>query len=244
MPRDPLRPDSNPQPARAETDVRLFLDSADPADWERWLPLGLFHGVTTNPLLLEKAGQACTVANLADLARRACELGAAEIQLQTWGQDIEQMIATGEKLAELGQGDVGVVIKIPATDAGFRAARILRDRGHGITLTAVFTCGQVLAAAGMKAAYAAPYLGRLDDAGRDGAATVLAMREILTRTGAPTRLLTASLRSAQQVVELAAQGLNTFTIGPGVVRELLESGMTTAAAAAFQRAAAAMGDQG
>jgi transaldolase len=217
MPRDPLRPESNPQPARAETDVRLFLDSADPADWERWLPLGLFHGVTTNPLLLEKAGQACTVANLADLARRACELGAAEIQLQTWGQDIEQMIATGEKLAELG---------------------------HGITLTAVFTCGQVLAAAGMKAAYAAPYLGRLDDAGRDGAATVLAMREILTRTGAPTRLLTASLRSAQQVVELAAQGLNTFTIGPGVVRELLESGMTTAAAAAFQRAAAAMGDQG
>ena len=56
--------------------MRLFLDSADPADWERWLPTGIFHGVTTNPLLLERAGQKCTLDNLAVLTARAGDLGA------------------------------------------------------------------------------------------------------------------------------------------------------------------------
>jgi len=48
--------------------VPLYLDSADPTVWERWLPSGLFHGVTTNPLLLERAGQTCTVAPAASSA--------------------------------------------------------------------------------------------------------------------------------------------------------------------------------
>ena len=51
--------------------LRLFLDSADPDQWERWLPLGVFHGVTTNPFLLERVGQRCTPANLAALGDRA-----------------------------------------------------------------------------------------------------------------------------------------------------------------------------
>ena len=30
----------------------LFLDSASEADWVKWLPTGLFTGVTTNPIIL------------------------------------------------------------------------------------------------------------------------------------------------------------------------------------------------
>ena len=70
---------------------RLFLDSAHPADWERFLPLGLFYGVTTNPLLLERAGQECSLSNLEKLTRRAVDLGALEIQLQTWGRTPEEL---------------------------------------------------------------------------------------------------------------------------------------------------------
>jgi len=46
-----------------EPGMQLYLDSADPADWARFLPLGVFRGVTTNPVLLERAGQACTIEN-------------------------------------------------------------------------------------------------------------------------------------------------------------------------------------
>ena len=33
--------------------LRLSLDTADRNAWARWLPTGLFHGVTTNPMILE-----------------------------------------------------------------------------------------------------------------------------------------------------------------------------------------------
>jgi hypothetical protein len=33
--------------------MRLFLDTADGAEWERQLPLGIFYGITTNPTLCE-----------------------------------------------------------------------------------------------------------------------------------------------------------------------------------------------
>ena len=37
---------------------RFFLDTANVAEWEALLPLGMFHGVTTNPTLLERSGVA------------------------------------------------------------------------------------------------------------------------------------------------------------------------------------------
>ena len=239
----PATNDFQTTPGGTEPCLRLFLDSTDPAEWARFLPLGFFYGVTTNPLLLERSGQACTLDNLRELAVSAGDLGAREIQLQTWGESLEEMVDTGMKLAQLAGPALRAVIKIPATAEGFLAARILRDQGLAVTITAVYTPAQVLAAAGLGAAYAAPYLGRLDDAGRDGAAIVLTMHKILSGSGSNTRLLTASLRTAEQVVDLAAAGLDTFTFGAGVAAELLASDLTGAAAADFQRAAKAMGDE-
>lgn len=229
--------------SQPENGLRLFLDSADPTDWRRLLPLGYFHGVTTNPLLLERAGQPCTVASLRTLAGGARDLGAREIQMQTWGRSPEQMVETGEHLAEMAEPDFRVLVKVPATAEGFQVARILLSRGCSVTLTAVYTSGQVMAAAGLGASYAAPYLGRLDDAGQDGASTVLTMHEILAGTGSQTRLLTASLRTAEQVVDLATKGLDTFTFGPGVADQLIVSDLTAAADTDFQRAAEAMGEK-
>ncbi len=226
---------------RLEPGLRLFLDSADPAEWSQFFPLGYFHGVTTNPLLLERAGQACTVDNLRELSGIARQLGVQEIQMQTWGVGPEEMVATGERLAGLAMPDMRVVIKIPATPEGFQAAGTLRKNGRSVTLTAVFTAGQVMASASLGACYAAPYFGRLEEAGQDGTAKLMTMKEILTRSGSKTRLLTASLRTAEQVVDLAARGLDTFTFGTRVAADLVASSLTRKATADFQRAAEAMG---
>lgn len=220
--------------------VRLFLDSADPGDWKRYLPTGVFHGVTTNPLLLERAGQPCTLANLESLTRQACDLGALEIHLQTWGRDPQDMVHHGSQLALMAGLGLEMAVKIPITAPGLTVARQLRDAGCAVTLTAVHNPGQVLLAAGFGAAYAAPYLGRLNDQGRQGRQAVLDMHAILRKTGSATRLLVASLRSAAEVVGLATLGLDTLTFGPAVAAELLQEDLTTAAAADFQRAAEAM----
>lgn len=214
---------------------RLFLDSADEDVWRRLLPTGLFHGVTTNPLLLQRAGVACSTAALRGLAACAAEAGAQEIHLQAWGGAAAELADRG---AELARAAAPVVVKLPATAAGIAAASKLQMAGISITLTAVFTPAQALAASLLGAEYAAPYFGRIADSGEDAVATVLAMHRVLATGGGRTRLLVASVRSPEDLGPLAAAGLDTFTIGEAVADSLLVDPRTETAVAAFEQAAA------
>ena len=216
---------------------RLFLDSADPATWLQMLPTGIFHGVTTNPLLLQKVGHPCNLPVLGDLAALARDAGAREIHLQAWGREADELVERGLALSEAA-GAIDIVVKVPATATGFVAARRLVDAGCRVTLTAVYHPTQVLAAAALGAAYAAPYLGRLNDAGRDGRAELLTMNRILDGRDTNLRLLAASLRRVEDIVDLAAAGLDTFTFSEEVAVALLREPLTDQAAADFEQAVA------
>lgn len=219
--------------------LQLLLDSADPAAWRQWLPSGLFRGVTTNPTLLRRAGQPCTLQRLGRLAAEALELGAQELHLQCWGADAEAATACGLALARLAPERV--LVKVPVTREGTETARRLIAAGVSVTFTACYEEHQVLIAAALGARYIAPYLGRIADAGRDGHATLTAMQRCLEGIGSPTRLLVASLRQPADLSRLAAAGLDTFTLGPDLVGALFASKDTAAAAARFEQDAAAAG---
>lgn len=221
---------------------RLFLDSADPAAWLRLLPAGIFHGVTTNPLLLQKMGHPYNLPVLGELAAGARDAGAREIHLQTWGHQANELVERGLALSEAADA-IDIVVKVPATATGFVAARRLVDADCRVTLTAVYHPGQVLAAAALGAAYAAPYLGRLNDAGRDGRAELLTMSRILAGRDTSLRLLAASLRRVQDIVDLAAAGLDTFTFSEDVATALLREPLTDRAAADFEKAVAHTGEE-
>jgi transaldolase len=222
--------------------LRLFLDSADTAAWADWLPSGLFHGVTTNPTLLRRAGVPCQIEALADLSRQALALGCREVQAQAWGADAASLEACGRALAALAPGQL--TVKLPVTRNGATAAARLIEAGVPVTFTACYEVPQVLVAAALGARYIAPYLGRIDDQGRDGIATLVAMQRCLQGTGSSVRLLVASLRNAETLSRLAAEGLETFTISPDVAAELFSSAATEAAAAQFERDAKAAGQAG
>ncbi|MFO7652727.1 MAG: transaldolase family protein [Candidatus Krumholzibacteriia bacterium] len=213
--------------------LRLYLDSADPSTWRRWLATGVFHGITTNPLLLERAGHSCNLDTLSRLTGTALELGAAEVHLQAWGDTAADLARCGRRLRDIA---AKVVVKVPVDEAGLVAARELHRDRVPVTLTALHHPHQAVLAAAAGAAYAAPYLGRMSDAGRDGMVAVLSMHEILARTGSCTRLLVASLRSAGQVADLARAGLDTFTVNAAIAEELVSDELTDAAVADFRRA--------
>ncbi len=161
-------------PSRAPG-LRFLLDSAERAAWAEWLPLGCFHGVTTNPVLLKAADVPCTVAAITDLVRRAIDLGAGEVHAQTWGRARDAYLEHGRAWAAI---DPKVVVKVPTTVEGAAAAAKLRDEGVRLTMTAVYTVAQALIASALGAEYAAPYLGRMNDAGHDGFGEIAAMAEI------------------------------------------------------------------
>ena len=213
--------------------LQLLLDTADVDAWRQWLPTGLFRGVTTNPTLLRRAGQACSVDNLQQLAQTALSLGAQQLHLQTWGPDPETATSRGRALAVIDPARV--LVKVPVTLAGVETARRLIDDGLQVTFTACYEAHQVLIAAALGARYVAPYLGRICDSGRDGHSELIAMQRCLDGLGSTTRLLVASLRQPQDLSRLAAEGLGTFTLGPDLAGALFASEATAAAAAQFER---------
>lgn len=211
---------------------RLLLDSADPGAWADLWPLGLFRGITTNPTLLRRSGRSCDLDGLGALVAEARQIGCGELHLQAWGATEVELLALGRALVGLAP-DV-VVVKLPLTEGGLRAGRVLLAEGQRVTLTACFTPSQAMAAAALGATYVAPYLGRISDGGLDGCAEVITMERCLRGLGSPTRLLVASLRSLAELTRLAAEGVNTFTFTPHLAHQLFSHCATTAAAAQFE----------
>jgi transaldolase len=214
--------------------MHLYLDSADAAELERRLPSPLVYGVTTNPSSMKRAGLAW--GDLPDFVRRVEGLGARAVHLQVRHQDAAAMLADAREYLAL-RGRLEVVVKIPATREGYRAARQLAAEGVAVTVTAIYEPEQVLWSALVGARYAAPYLGRMEDAGRDGLAVVAEMEAVLRRYAAADtsdlRLLVASVRSREAFLALLRIGVGAIAAPPPLFDAVLEHAATAAAEATF-----------
>jgi transaldolase len=209
--------------------VRIYIDSADEAAIVEALASGYVYGVTTNPTILRRAG--ARAAGVPALARMALAAGARELHLQVYSDDTAAMVREGRALAELDPQRV--VVKIPATAAGYAAAAQLAADRVRVTLTAVYTIRQAILAASVGAAYIAVYVGRMGDAGLDALGLVAAMQRTLDAQHAPVAILAASIRDAAEIEALALAGVATVTLPPPVLSQLLDSPLTAAAAASF-----------
>lgn len=80
-----------------------------------------------------------------------------------------------------------------------------------------------------------------------GMVEISKMQDIIdmsTACSGEVRLLVASLRSADEIAQLAAQGCNTFTIAPKIAEELVADPLTLQAAEVFEEHAREMGNIG
>lgn len=212
--------------------MKFFLDSADEGELAPLMKTGVFAGVTTNPVLLEKSG--VSRASVPDFARRLLELGAQEGFLQATGAESAAMEDCARKLAGL---DARVIVKLPCDEAGYSVAARLIQSGVRVCMTAAYEPHQALMADAVGADYVAPYLGRMNDAGRDGLGVIARMAEGLSKTRARTQILAASLRHIDDIAALAACGATCVTLSPKVARALFDVAQTEAAVRDFQQAA-------
>lgn len=208
----------------------LYLDSADLGELRACLPHPVVHGVTTNPTLLRRAG--ISRADLPALLHACLALGARQVQAQVQAVDAPGMLDDAHRLLaafEPGQ----LVVKIPATREGLRAGAQLAAARHPVTYTAVYAPEQAHFAAMLGATYAAPYLGRLEDSGVDGLALIGRMQALVAQSGAPLRLLVASVRSREAYLALLALGVGAITIPPRLLPALLDHPATAEAERGF-----------
>lgn len=215
----------------------LYLDSASLDELRTCLPHPLVHGVTTNPTLLRRAGVGATA--VIGLLARCLELGVRQVQAQVVSAEADAMLADAQAL--LPHFDRGtLVIKIPATRAGFVAGAALIAQGVPVTYTAVYAPEQAHFAAHQGAAYAAPYLGRLQDAGVDGLALIAQMQGLVAASGSAMRLLPASVRTRQAYLDLLQLGVGAITVPTRLFGELVDHDATRDAERGFLADAAAL----
>lgn len=213
--------------------MKIYVDTADIDRIAEIAELGILDGVTTNPSL---------VAETENTYRAVVEEISDTVDVPVFAQVIAEDAANILREArEYQQWDADVILKIPATRDGFIALSRARADDIPAGTTVVFSVEQAVLAAKNDASFVAPYVGRLDDAGADGVATVRRIQAVYDEYGFETEVLGASIRNTTQAVALYDACIDAVTMAPDVLESHVSHAKTEEGVAGFD---AAWGDRG
>ncbi len=196
----------------------FFIDTANLDDIREISHWGILKGATTNPTLLSRES-----GDYNKILQEICELVGGPVSAEVLADDAEGMVTEAEQLAGLHDN---IVIKLPMTAEGLRAAGALKPRGIKTNVTLVFSANQALMAATAGATYVSPFVGRLDDIGHDSAEILADIVEIFSVNEISTKVIAASIRHPLHVTQAALLGCDIATIPPQVFRKMLKHPLT------------------
>lgn len=201
--------------------MKFFLDTANVNEIKEANDMGVICGVTTNPSLIAKEGRDFkkTVAEIAEIVDGPIS---GEVNTEN-SEDAEKMIKEGREIAAIHPN---MVVKIPMTEAGLKAVKVLSNEGIKTNVTLIFSVGQALLAANAGATYVSPFLGRLDDIGAEGMALVSDIAEIFDIYGTETEIIAASIRGPLHVIDAAKAGADIATIPFKVIKQMVNHPLT------------------
>lgn len=198
--------------------MQFFLDTADIREISKGLEWGMVDGVTTNPSLIAKMGKSY-LPTVQEIARLVPGPVSGEVLATDYAGILEQ----GQRLAELGDN---MVVKLPLTTDGLRAAHAFKNRQIKTNVTLCFSAPQALLAAKAGASYISPFVGRLDDVGQDGMGLIREIIEIYDNYEIETQVLVASVRHPMHVSQAAKMGAEVATIPFKVLEQLYKHPLT------------------
>ncbi|HIT86625.1 MAG TPA: fructose-6-phosphate aldolase [Candidatus Coprocola pullicola] len=210
--------------------MKLMIDDANLENIKKIYEFFPIDGVTTNPSILAKNKK-----QPFEVLKEIREFIGSEAQLhvQVIAEDADGMRQDADRIQkELGNN---TYIKIPATKEGLKAMKMLYEEGFFITATAIYTQMQAFLAAKAGAEYVAPYVNRIDNLGANGIRTTKEIYDIFKNNGFKTKVLAASFKNSQQVLELCTYGIGACTVSPDVLEGLIKNDTVAMAVKAFAR---------
>ena len=186
-------------------------------------------GVTTNPSIIAKENTDFWV-----LVKEIRKIIGDDkmLHIQTTQTTAEKIVEEAKLLKyELG-GEF--FIKIPISEEGLKATKMLKKEGIGVTMTAIFTPPQALVAAKAGAAFVAPYANRLDNIIGDGCEVVAQIVEELNRYDLDCQVIAASFKNAEQVHKCGMAGCHCVTVTSELLKLIISHPMTDAAVESFK----------
>lgn len=208
--------------------MKFFIDTANVEEIRKANEMGVICGVTTNPSLIAKEGR-----DFEEVIREITSIvdGAISGEVKATTVDAEGMIAEGRQIASIHKN---MVVKIPMTEEGLKAVKVLSKEGIKTNVTLIFSANQALLAAEAGASYVSPFLGRLDDISQPGIELVRTIAEIFSIYGYETEIIAASVRNPVHVTDCALAGADIATVPYKVIEQMIKHPLTDQGIAKFQ----------
>ena len=206
--------------------MKIFIDTANLNEIRKAKALGLVDGVTTNPTLLAKEGE-----EIEALIRKISEEVKGPINVEVTGITSEEIVKEAKWMATWGNE---IVIKIPITQEGLKAVKILSSEGIRTNVTLLFSANQAILAAKAGATYVCPFLGRLDDISFNGIELIRQIKGIYGNyDDIQTKIIVASVRHPIHVIEVGLLGAEIVTIPPAILEQMVKHPLTDKGIAQF-----------
>ena len=191
---------------------------------------GMAQTIATNPTLIRQ--WTATGRTLESVVTEVCERVSVPVYVQLYGPDVDGYRRDMDALRKIS---VRISPKLVATHDGIAAASILAKEGVKPLVTAVTTVNQAFLAAAAGAAYVAPYVGRIEDAGEDAVGLVQDIARLYHQHGADTKIIAASIRTPAQARASMLAGSHAVVVFYDVFKQMFESPLTQASIDGFQR---------
>ncbi len=207
--------------------MKLFIDTANVDEIREANELGIICGVTTNPSLIAKEGKI-----FEEVIGEICKIVDGPISAEVVADSADGMVREAEKLTAINKN---IVIKIPITKEGLKAVKRLAAKGIRTNVTLIFSPSQALLAARAGASFVSPFVGRLNDISSDGQKLIRDIATIFDIHGIPCEIISASIRSPQDVEESAENGADIATVPYKVLMQMLDHPLTDAGIERFMK---------
>ncbi|MEK6831893.1 MAG: fructose-6-phosphate aldolase [Thermoproteota archaeon] len=200
--------------------MKIFLDTANLESIRKFNDMGLLDGITTNPSLMSKEG-----GDPKKVMEEITKIIKGDVSLEVISTEYSGMIEEGKRLRQYGKN---VVVKVPMTPDGLKACKHLTSEGIPVNVTLIFSPNQALLAAKSGAKYVSPFIGRLDDIGKDGMNLIRDIKKIFDnyKDDFKTQILVASIRHPIHVIDAAKIGADVVTLPPAVLDKMLQHPLT------------------
>ena len=198
--------------------MQLFLDTANLDEIRQGAESGLISGITTNPTLIMKEGR-----DYVQTLKEITKIINGPVSAETISLKAEGMIKEGKEFAKIHKN---IVIKVPMTQEGMKACRLLTKSGIKVNTTLIFSVNQALLAAKAGTYLTSPFLGRLDDIGEKGTELIKEIRQVYDNYGFKSQILAASIRNTEHVKEVAMMGADIATMPYKIFQEMFKHKLT------------------
>ncbi len=198
--------------------MKIFIDTANIEQIKEVNSWGILDGVTTNPSLVAKEKK-----DFATLVKEICAIVDGPISVEAVSITAAEIVPEARKIAA---GNKNIVVKIPMTEEGLKATKILASEGIKINMTLIFSANQALLAAKAGARYVSPFVGRLDDIGQNGMDLIAEIMDILENYEFDCEVIVASVRDPIHVTESARLGAHVATIPYDVLKKMFKHPLT------------------